>query len=114
MNIKNKTLWMGNIETWMNRSYILSFLNKINIFPKKINLKTSQTKRGCAFLEFSSHEQAEEVLNNFNGKKINNFELKFNWVKTLEEKNAIPQIKKFTVKNIIIKLFYFIAVYRKY
>ena len=101
MNSKNKTLWMGNIESWMTRSYITSILNKINIFPVKIILKTAQSKRGCAFLEFLSHEKAEEILNNFNGKKINNLELKFNWVKTLEERLSIPQIKKFTVKIII-------------
>ena len=101
MNSKNKILWMGNIESWMTRSYISSILNKINIIPVKIILKTAQNKRGCAFLEFLSHEKAEEILNNFNGKKINNLELKFNWVKTLEEKLSIPQIKKFTVKIFI-------------
>ena len=102
MNFKNKTLWMGNIESWMTKSYISSTLNEINIFPIKITLKTAQNKRGCAFLEFLSHEQAEEILNNFNGKKINKLELKFNWVKTLEEKLSVPQIKKFTVKKIYI------------
>ena len=101
MNSKNKILWMGNIESWMTRSYISSILNKINIIPVKIILKTAEIKRGCAFLEFWSHEKAEEILNNFNGKKINNLELKFNWVKTLEERLSIPQIKKFTVKIII-------------
>ena len=97
MNLQNKTLWMGNIETWMTRSYLFSLLKEKNIFPNKITLKTSQNKRGCAFLEFLSHEKAEEILNSFNGQKINNFELKFNWVKTLEEKLSIQQIKKFTV-----------------
>jgi RNA recognition motif-containing protein len=99
MNFKNKTLWMGNIETWMTRNYLNAILNSINIFPLKITLKTCQNKRGCAFLEFLSHEKAEEILNSFNGKKINNLELRFNWLKTLEEKLSIPQIKKFTVNN---------------
>lgn len=89
---------MGNIDSWMTKSYITTLLNKMNIFPNKITLKTSQNKRGCAFLEFESQEEAEDVLINFNGKKIENLELKFNRVKTLEEKYAMPQIVKFTVK----------------
>ena len=101
MNQKNKTLWMGNIESWMTKSYISSLLNKINIFPSKISLKATQNKKGCAFLVFLSHEEAENILNKHNGKTINNLELRFNWVKALEEKNSIPQLKKFTVKYII-------------
>ena len=89
---------MGNIDSWMTKSYITTLLNKMNIFPNKITLKTSQNKRGCAFLEFESQEEAEDVLINFNGKKIENLELKFNRVKTLEETYAMPQIVKFTVK----------------
>ena len=45
-------------------------------------------------------QMAEEILIKFNGKKINNFELRFNWLKTLEDKLSIPQIKKFTVINL--------------
>ena len=99
MNVKNRTLWMGNIEMWMTRTYLSSLLKAINIFPTKITLKSNQNKRGCAFLEFLTHEKAEEILNKFNGKKINNFELNFNWVKTSEEKKfSSPQIQKYTVK----------------
>ena len=101
MNQKNKTLWMGNIDTWMTKPYLLSLLNKINIFPIKITLKKTENKRGCAFLEFLSHEKAEEILKNYNGKHINNLELRFNWVKSSEEKNSNPQITKYTVKIII-------------
>ena len=102
MSHKNKTLWMGNIETWMTKYYISSLLNKINIFPCKISLKASLNKRGCASLEFFSHEEAEKILNNHNGTIIKNFEFRFNWVKSLEDKNAIPQLKKFTVKHILL------------
>ncbi len=100
MNQKSKTLWMGNIDTWMTKSYLLSLLNKVNIFPIKITLKTSQGKRGCAFLEFPNQETAEEVLNNFNGIKVDALELRFNHVKTYEEKYT-SQIIKFTVKKYI-------------
>jgi RNA recognition motif-containing protein len=90
---------MGNIEKWMSHSYLSNLLKSINIYPKRITIKNYKSKRGCAFLEFLSHEKAEEILNSFNGKKINNLELRFNWLKTLEEKLSIPQIKKFTVNN---------------
>lgn len=98
MNLKSKTLWMGNIGTWMTKSYLSSELNKINIFPTKITLKTTQNKKGCAFLEFPTNQKAEEILNNFNGKQINSLELRFNRVKSFEEKYTLPQIIKFTVK----------------
>ena len=97
MNTPHTTLWMGNIEPWMNISFLSSILNEVNIFPQRIILKNPSNKRGCAFLEFRTQEQAENVLNNFNGKKINNLELKFNWVRTLEEKYSAKKITKFTV-----------------
>jgi RNA recognition motif-containing protein len=100
MNTKHKTLWMGNIEPWMNISFLSSLLNSIEIFPQRIIMKNPPNKRGCAFLEFKTQELAENVLNNFNGKKINNLELKFNWVRTLEEKYSAKKITKFTVSNI--------------
>ena len=100
MNTHLKTLWMGNIEPWMNISFLSSLLNSIEIFPQRIIMKNPPNKRGCAFLEFKTQELAENVLNNFNGKKINNLELKFNWVRTLEEKYSAKKITKFTVSNI--------------
>ena len=101
MNAYHKTLWMGNIEPWMNHIFLTSLLNSINIFPKKTIIKNPQNKRGCAFLEFNTQEQAQTVLNNFNGKIVNNFQLKFNWVKTFEEKYTSQKISKFTVSNSI-------------
>ena len=97
MTQKERTLWMGNIEPWMTKYYLTSALNKIDIFPDKISIKRLANKRSCAFLEFLSHEIAEEVLNKFNGKYMNNIELKFNWVRKSKEQNVIKQNMKFTV-----------------
>ena len=110
MNKYHKTLWMGNIESWMTYSFISSYLNSIQIFPQRITLKNPSNKRGCAFLEFGNKEQAEFVLNNFNGKNIQNLELKFNWVKTLEEKYLTPKMTKFTVSKR--KLYIFNKIYK--
>lgn len=100
MSSYQKTLWMGNIETWMNYAFLSSLLGKSNIHPKKIIIKNPSNKRGCAFLEFTSHEQAEYVLNNFNGKSLHGLELKFNWVRSIEEKYSSPKVVKFTVRHI--------------
>ena len=99
MNKYHKTLWMGNIESWMSYSYIASFLNSNQIFPQRITLKNPANKRGCAFLEFANKDQAEFVLNNFNGKNIKNLDLRSNWVKTIEEKYSAPKMTKFTVSK---------------
>ena len=105
MNTYHKTLWMGNIEPWMNQAFLTILLNRINIFPKKIMIKNPQNKRGCAFLEFNTQEQAINVVNNFNGKNINNVELKFNLVKTFEEKYSSQKITKFTVSILYLLIF---------
>ena len=39
MTQKERTLWMGNIEPWMTKFYLLSALNDINIFPNKLFIK---------------------------------------------------------------------------
>ena len=91
MTQKDKTLWMGNIEPWMTKFSLISILNKMKIFPTKINIKKFPNKRSCAFLEFLSHEIAEDILQRFNGKYINNIELKFNWVKKSEDKKPSEQ-----------------------
>ena len=97
MNTYYKTLWMGNIEPWMTLSFLTSILNELNIFPQRIILKNPSNKRECAFLEFNTRKQAEIILNNFNGKIINNLQLKFNRVRTFEEKYSAQKITKFTV-----------------
>ena len=97
MTQKERTLWMGNIEPWMTKFYLLSALNNINIFPNKLFIKRFENKRSCAFLEFLTHEIAEKVLNKFNGTYMNNIELKFNWVKRTKEQNLSNQNMKFTV-----------------
>ena len=89
-----------NPSAWPRLDLISDSYSHSDSLISKTSKETSRLG-GFAFLEFISHEKAEEILKNFNGKKINNLELKFNWVKSLEEKLSIPQIKKFTVKNFI-------------
>ncbi len=115
MNSSANTLWMGNIENWMSYNYISDLLKTANIYPSKITIKNYPNKRGCAFLEFFSHEMANFVLTEYNNKIINGVHFKFNWVYSLEQKYKCSKIPKFTVKTY--NLFYFInyiVICRKY
>ena len=99
MSANNRTLWMGNIENWMSYDYLYDLLREGEIFPKGIIIKNYTNKRGCAFLEFFSHEQAKETLEKCNGKIVNGIQLIFNWVYSFEQKFPSSKIKKFTVSN---------------
>ena len=109
MTEENCTLWMGNIESGMNLSYLYKFLKSINIYPTHITLKNYPNKRGCAFLEFFSREIAENVLTEYNNKTIKGIKLEFNWVHSLEQKYKFSKITKFTVSS---KKFYFLFFYK--
>ncbi len=102
MSKYNKTLWMGNIEPWMNQQFLISVLNTVGIYPKKTIIKNPANKRGCAFLEFNTHDEVEMILQNFNGKTFHNIEFKFNWVRTFKEKYSTPKVIKFTVNQTFI------------
>ena len=91
------TLWMGNIQHWMDTNYLQTLLTSINIFPKKIIVRNNINKPGYAFIEFENRTIAENILRNYKGKIINGFQLRFNWSKPIEQKYSIPLIKKFTV-----------------
>ena len=109
MTEENCTLWMGNIENWMNLSYLYKFLKSISIYPTHITLKNYPNKRGCAILEFYSREIAEYVLTEYNNKTIKGVKLEFNWVHSLEQKFKFSKITKFTVSS---KKFYFLFFYK--
>jgi RNA recognition motif-containing protein len=103
MTSPNSTLWMGNIEKWMNHVYLYNLLKSSNIYPNKIIIKNYKSKRGCAFLEFFSPEMAKSVLTEHNNKIVNGVKLQFNWVHSLEQRSNLSKITKFTVR----KFFYF-------
>jgi RNA recognition motif-containing protein len=96
MNSSNKTLWLGNIEPWMDNYYLINLLQEIGIYPTKITIKSKHSKRGCAFLEFSTYEIAKKVLNKYNGKIYKNIHIELNWVRGKDKINIIKPVK-FTV-----------------
>lgn len=86
-----RTIWMGNIEPWMDEGFIQQlfsdlskqfYLSVIGVFQKKITIIRKNNKRGifkfilllldCAFIELESKSTASMVINNYNGKQYNN------------------------------------------
>ena len=94
-----KTLWMGNIENWMNENYICQLLNSINLNPIKIRILQNDNPKNCCFIEFDCPETADFVLEKYNGLKINNLILHLKRVisKKKENNSQEQNDKKFTI-----------------
>ncbi len=108
----SRTLWMGNIENWMNKKFILSIFESISknlliklykildIIPIKINLLIKEDKKSSCFIEFDCPKTASTVLKKYNNQTINNVKLKLNWVNSHNSNNKNQEqnnIKKYTV-----------------
>jgi|JFJP01.1.fsa_nt_gi RNA recognition motif-containing protein len=67
----SKTLWVGDIENWMDDSYIANLFNKFAPGTvqgvKIIRDKNSGAPMGYGFVEFNSHEVAARLLQLLNG-----------------------------------------------
>jgi RNA recognition motif-containing protein len=67
----SKTLWVGDIENWMDDSYIANLFNKFSPGTvqgvKIIRDKNSGAPMGYGFVEFASHEVAARLLQLLNG-----------------------------------------------
>ena len=80
----DKNLWMGDVQPWMDDSFIMNAFNFYNFFPKSIKLihdkLTGELKNFC-FINFQTIEEANNCLSNLSGKIIPNTQIKFklNW-----------------------------------
>ena len=78
------TLWMGDIEPWMNESLIAEYFHYFNINPSSIKLikdrETNINKNYC-FINFDNVNDSNNALITLNGKKIpnTNINFKLNW-----------------------------------
>lgn len=71
--MSSNTLWIGDIDPWMDETYIKNvFINIAPIKTIKIMKKHGQSI-GYGFLEFETEEIATEVLRNYNGKSVIGF-----------------------------------------
>ena len=91
MNEEN-SLWMGDITPWMNEEIISTFFKSYNFYPLNIKLikdKKTNTNRNYCFIFFKSNSEANNALNQLNGKPILNSSniFKLNWASYHSPKN---------------------------
>ena len=106
------TLWMGDIETWMNEEIIMKSFTECGIKP--ISVKTIKDKklnllRNYCFINFDNMVEANKALIQLNGKKLPNanFNFKLNWAnqnsegnKNLYVGNLAPEIDDIELYNL--------------
>ena len=107
-NDKSKTLWVGDIENWMEEKFLYATFSEYGIIIKMISscqrCKTNERSKywndswffiyliiGYGFVEFETFEMASAILNNCNGKTIPNTNklFKLNWASYGSAKNKI-------------------------
>lgn len=66
---ETKTLWVGDIENWMDEGYIANLFAKVGsvVSVKIIRDKNSGAPMGYGFAEFANPEVAGKVLQVYNG-----------------------------------------------
>lgn len=69
---ETKSLWMGEIEPWMEESAISALFKHIApvMGVKVIKDKMTGLPAGYGFVEFDSHESAKKVLETLNGTPV--------------------------------------------
>ena len=92
-SIQARTLWIGEIENWMDEQFIETRFLSYNIPIKSIKIIRDRSKGIClgyGFVEFYSKDQANEVLTELNDKGIlyNNKTFKLNWASDSASKAA--------------------------
>lgn len=105
------TLWMGEIEPWMDESSIIDTFSKYGYKPKKVKLivnKRPNSKNFC-FVTFDNLIEAKKALFNLNAKKIPNTNMffKLNLTKNSSKKNKNVYVGNLPQKINDIELFDF-------
>ena len=80
----DNNLWMGDVQTWMDESFILKAFNFYKFFPESIKLihdKITKELKNFCFINFQTMKEANNCLLTLNGKLIPNTTIKFklNW-----------------------------------
>jgi RNA recognition motif-containing protein len=63
-NADTRSLWVGDIEAWMDEKYVTELFSKTGqvVSVKIIKDKSTGSPSGYGFVEFASHEIAQRVL----------------------------------------------------
>ena len=77
-------LWMGDVQPWMDESFIMSAFNFYEFYPQSIKLihdKITRELKNYCFINFKTIEEANKCLIVLTGKAIPNTQIKFklNW-----------------------------------
>ena len=85
MNDEN-TLWMGDLESWMNEPFIMSSFEKFGFHPKSIKIiryKKCNVLKSFCYITFNSFLELNSALLTLNTKKIpdTNYYFKLNLIK---------------------------------
>ena len=72
VSTETKSLWMGEIEPWMEESSISGLYSNIAsvVSVKIIKDKMTGLPSGYGFVEFENHDTAKRVLETLNGTKV--------------------------------------------
>ena len=72
INPDTKSLWMGEIEPWMDETQIANLYSHITnvVNVKIIKNKMTGLPAGYGFVEFESHEVAKKIKEQLNGTPI--------------------------------------------
>lgn len=116
--MKNEnTLWMGDLEPWMNELVIKKSFIENGFNPKKIKFikdKKNNIFQNYCFIYFDSMIDANNALSQLNGKKIlnTNFHFKLNWGVKISENYKIVYVGNLPKKINDIELYnYFKSIY---
>jgi len=69
----DETLWMGDLESWMNESFIMNSFNEYGFEPINVKLiidTRANKKQNFCFVKFNTLQEANNALFKLNGKKI--------------------------------------------
>eukprot|EP00825_Cyclidium_porcatum_P049282 TRINITY_DN847_c0_g1_i1.p1 TRINITY_DN847_c0_g1~~TRINITY_DN847_c0_g1_i1.p1 ORF type:complete len:427 (-),score=56.75 TRINITY_DN847_c0_g1_i1:217-1497(-) len=71
---QKKILWIGDLDPWMDENYLKQVFAQIQHLSnvKIIKDKNSNQSQGYGFLEFASHEAANQTLQQYNGLQMPN------------------------------------------
>ena len=106
------SLWMGNIEPWMNESFIMNSFIEYGFRPKNIKLvrdKRFNKLSNYCFVNFNSYQEANNALFKLNTKiipktnkyfKLNIAKFNYKFSKNLYVGNLSPKINDIDLFNI--------------
>ena len=89
----HNSLWIGELDNWMDDNYIKNAINNYNIELKSIKImkdKNTGTSLGYGFIEFEDKEIANNALKQLNGQPLPNSNkvFKLNWASYNNNKNT--------------------------